>query len=165
MITLLTLIAAFAAEPRPIDPATEKHTLEVLAEIAPHRHAELVQLKETDPLRYQIALRRAARLAEFGDDPASMERMKQVAAKEDRLDELAAGYAALSASEQKSRRAEMVKIAGEVFDLKQAQRRDRVAKMKEKLTKLEAEIADRDKRRAEIIDGYVNGLVTPKQGL
>ena len=148
-----------------ITPAVEKQTLELLAEVAPSRHAELMRLKTTDPLRYQLALRRAARLVDFGDDPASIERMRKVAAADARLDELAVGFSTLSAADQRSRRAEMVKLAGEIFDLKQAQRRDRVTKMREKLTKLEAEIAERDKRRTEIVDGYVDGLISPKSGL
>lgn len=71
----------------------------------------------------------------------------------------AEGFDALPASEQKVRRKELERLAGELMDLKQAERRDRLEELRARLTELEAEIDQREKDRARIVEEYVDQLV------
>jgi len=139
----------------------EAEILAGIAESDPDQHARLLQLKERDHQRYVMHLVRVARNVDRGRrDPAAAERMRAIEASTRELNELARGFDALSTQEQKARRAEMETKAAELFELKQEERRARVEEMRARIDGLSSEIDQREKDRDDIVEEYVDQLVT-----
>jgi len=133
--------------------AMEPKLLAHLAEHAPDKHAQLMRLQRLDRRAYYKALARVAHAAqEMREDP-------EMIALRDRLEDLRArhpdGADDLPKAEQKAVRAELQTIAEQLFDLKQAKRREKIAHLREALEHLEAEVAERDKDRKARIEGFV----------
>lgn len=145
--------------------AKEQELLGMVEEHAPERLPELMVLRESDPARYFVALRQVARVSGRLDDPEELERFERVRELEARIAELGQGFSEASAGEQKKRRAEAERIAGELFDLKQAQRQRRVEELEAKLAKLEQDVAEREKRRDQIVKRFVDERLEPTPGL
>ena len=156
----------------------EDRLLSIVKEHAPERYTELTALRDTDPVAYVMALHEVARMARAegagaerppgpGMGPASgaskPDQDPQIAALQAQIDTLATGYSALSAAEQKKRYVEIQALAGQVFDLRQAQRKRRLEEMKDRLAGLETEIADRESRRDQLIAQWLDKrLGTPR---
>lgn len=184
--TLLLLLSLAVAAPPPAPPAAppppsapaspqesaaerEAKLLAVVQKRAPERYTELVALRAKDPVTYVFALQAAARDAradggEGGDPDASVSipddpRIAEIQA---RVDLLASDFATQPATVQDARRKEVLALSAELFDLRQAQRRARVAQIEERLTRLEAQIADREARREDLIARWAEkSLTTP----
>jgi hypothetical protein len=126
-------------------------------QLAPDRYQQLMKMRDTQPIAYIFALQRTARLLSQADDP----RMggARVIELEVQLTEMAVGFDALPAGEQARRRAEMEDIAGEVFDLRQEQRRIRLHDMERRLGTLTSDIGDREKRRQQLVEEYLDELI------
>ncbi len=181
---LFSLSQAFAAPPAPDQSLAEwsaereEKLLSVVEERAPDRYQELVALREQDPVAYVMALHEVARMAregaaggpggggpgqEGGGRPPESPRVAEI---QTRIDVLMTDFGTQSAGEQKKRRTEIEALAGEMFDLRQVQRRAHLADVKAKVASLEADIADRDARRDELIGKWVerrlSGKPTPR---
>lgn len=173
-MTLMILLCSLAfadppaPPPVPVPPgATESQVrereariLEVIQAEAPERHAELLTLKQTDPQAYWRAMKRLNKVyVRHGDDPETLQRQIRIRDLDLRLRELARGFDTLPADEQKQRRGEMEEVAAELFELKQAHRRARLAELEARMDELEAEIDDRESRKEAIIDDFLEHLI------
>jgi hypothetical protein len=144
----------------------EAEMLDLVRQHDPAAYEELMRIREEDPGLYGFALQKAARtIRDARADPEAAERMRKVRELEARIDELAEGYADLSGSEKKKRRAEVEKIAGELFDLKQTARREQLEDVRAKLAELEKEIAERDANRKQVIERFVDERLEDTPGL
>lgn len=158
MIALLWMGFARATEPA-VAPEKETELLEQVEALDPAQHQRLLALRDTDRASYLAALYQASRISDRARrDPAYAERIRQIAERDRELRTMAAGFAALPAAEQAAARARMVALAGELLDLKQAERRLRVEELRARLEALEREIAERDRRRDAMVEEYVNRL-------
>jgi hypothetical protein len=137
----------------------EDELLALVKTRSPERYTELAALRTSDPAAYFMALEKIARMVEAGDDPEARARLEEMQALEVQIDVLAQAYPLQSADQQAKTRAEMERIAGHLFDLKQETRRMRLEQMSARLDELKDEISDRDAHRAEIIDDYVGRRV------
>lgn len=146
--------------------AMESEILEVVGEEAPERHAELKALKASDPEAYWRAMRRLGKVyTRHANDPETLQRQIRIRDLDLQLREKAKGFEALSPAEQKARRAEMEVTAGELFELKQAHRKTQLEHLQERITTLEEEIGDREARKEEIIDDFLDMLINGKPSL
>jgi hypothetical protein len=148
--------------PRLIEELTRKEgeILAMLEATDPQRHERLLRLRETDHQAYLGHLFRIARRVGRGqDDPASRERFEKIAAAEVALGDLTRGYRELSDGEKAERRAEMERLAGELFELKQEERRMRLQDLRTRIDELQREIDDRESNRASVVRAFVDQLV------
>lgn len=179
MIAFL-LSLAFAQPPRPppggVPPASPELVAEILAKeqqileavraVDPGVYDRLMRLRDIDRGAYIPALMKAARTVERARlDPEGAERQRQIHERETQLQGLAEGFGALSGAEQKARRAELERIVGELMDLKQAERRAKLEDLRGRLEELEAEIEERERERARIVEEYVDQLVQERVDL
>lgn len=123
-------------------------------------HRKLLELKERDQRMYIGQLVRIARVIHRADrDPSVVERHREMRRLERLVDEIAADWDSYDAGERKTYRAQLEKLVGELFELRQQERRDQVAEFEAKIAELKREIGDREKERKDIIDDYVDQLV------
>lgn len=178
MITLLFALSApaFAQAPPLGEPPSpelvqkllsrESELLEVVRRNDPEQYERLMHLRDSDRGAYLMALMRIGRMVERAkDDPELAARFEAIRAKTEELHRAAEDFSALSASEQKAKRKELEALAGELMDLKQAERRARLEELRVRLAELEAEIDEREKDRARIVDEYVDQLLREKVDL
>jgi hypothetical protein len=162
----ILLTAALAADPRPpvaSDPLLtvvrdrEAEILTRLQAAFPLRYEELVALRARDPSAYLDALLRIDRDPERGLPPAALrDVLAEAAALRARLP---TDLAALPEADQAQLRADLTQLAGRIFTLKQAERRRRLAELEEGLTRLRAEISDRDAQRDALIAAWVERVL------
>lgn len=144
----------------------ETEILDAVRAEAPDRYSELAALKKSDPDAYWRAMKRLGKVyRRHANDPETLQRQIRIRDLDLQLREKAKGFEALSASEQKARRAEMETTAGELFELKQAHRKTQLEHLQERISTLEAEIGDREARKDEIIDDFVDMLIKGKPSL
>jgi len=134
----------------------------VLGEIKekyPKKFHYLMQLREEDPMAFRQAMGeilRQKKMGHFGkEDPeikAEKERFKEL--KED-LRSALEDHRSAPDSDKAKHRAELLEMAEEIFEAKQKLRRMRVKKIREDLKSLEAEIAERDANREQLIEDFV----------
>lgn len=159
---------AFAAPPAPDESLSEwahekeERLLAIVKERAPERYTELVAMRESDPTGYVLALHEVARMARGGGGGGDRPDPR-IAELKAELDAMIATYPSLSPGDQKKKRAEMAPIAGELFDARQEQRKERLAEMKERLAHLETEIADHAARRDELIAKWLDKRLAPAE--
>jgi hypothetical protein len=166
VLFLGTSAPAFADPPAPDESLAswshekEEHLLAIVKERAPERYTELTAMRTSDPVGYVIALHEVARMARAGGVDGADPRIAEL---QSQLDTMIAEYPSLSTGDQKKKRAEMVPLAGQLFDLRQEQRKARLAEMKDRIAHLETEIADHETRRDELIAKWLDKrLVAPK---
>lgn len=142
----------------------EERMLERIQQEDPARHAELIELRQSDPQRYRMTMQRIGKMTRgLGDDPDAGPRMAEMATLMESVRGLSEGFADLPPRDQKARRAEMYALAAQLFVLRQEVRRAKLEHLRQKLQDMEAEIGERDRRQGEIIDGYLDELL--EQGL
>lgn len=154
LITLLTA-PVLAQEPAPEPTPRETAFLERVQAASPERYAHLVELRASDPEAYAHALRRMRRLTRVAGDGVPDEAIARALTLHERLEELGEGYDTLPAREQAARDTEMHALAAELFDLRQAYRRQKVEDLEARLADLRAEIEERERRRDEVIDRFL----------
>jgi len=126
----------------------------------PDSHQRLLKLRERDPVAYMGHLARASRMKErIAQDPALVERHRRMRRLERQIETLSADYDTLDAKAQKARRAEVVALVAQLFELRQIERRDKLAELESKIEELRGEIQEREGHRAEIIEDYVDQLI------
>jgi cysteinyl-tRNA synthetase len=184
VLLLLGLALAQPAPPRPPGgwrghepPATPMESFEavlshrdelmaLLAENDPQQHERMLRLEERDPQAFAFGLMRVAKSAErMRNDPAAAERYRAMQDETTRLKALASDYQELSGADQKRRREELEGIAAKIMALKQAERRARVDELREKIAELEADINDREKQADQLVEQFVDQLLTERVGL
>lgn len=167
MLALLMAFAlppAYAADPGPLPPRAEKWSRERETEILdwveerfPEKHDAMLRARSEDPPRYFKMLRRAGMLMESSDDdPKSGARVQRMSELDDKIRALTDGYAALKPAEQQKRRAEIRKLAEEMFDLRQELRRDKLKRLEQRLEDARKDVADRDAKKQQLIDEYLD---------
>jgi hypothetical protein len=140
--------------------AREDELLERLGERDPAMRDRLLALRASDRDAYLAQLARLSKLADrYDDDPAFAARVDDIAALEERVRTLADSWRAASAADRPGIRAEMVGVAGQIFELKQAERRQRIAEYQARLDRLEAEVADIEAKRTDVIDRWVGAAL------
>ncbi|MCB9682695.1 MAG: hypothetical protein H6733_14615 [Alphaproteobacteria bacterium] len=171
--TLVVALPAVAADPPPpppppppplVDDATvdrlrerEAQLLERLHALDPDRYAEVVALKRTNPRAYVGALMRLAHFFDRGvAGPPSPELQAEIAALQAIRARYPDGMTTLSAGDTRKVRTEVAAIADRVFDLRQAERRQRIDELRASLTELEEDVARRDRDRKALIDAFVD---------
>lgn len=138
---------------------------EILADVkaaSPEHYAKLVELRDTAPRLYPIALHKAAMAVEVrAIDPTAEARQEEILALRSQVRGLADGFEALDAKAQKARRAEIEPLASRLFDLKltEAEARLDVAEQRiaDKRVELAAKKADKSKILAERVDALLRG--------
>jgi hypothetical protein len=166
---LLTLSSSALAQqaPEPDPAAIERllaHEQEILDAVklrAPERYSELIALRDTDRRAYLRYLYRAARvLRQVGERDAASPELLNLRGQ---LDAVRARYPdgieALSKKDQAAVRAELTTLASQLFDLKQAQRRERIDELRSSLEELEADVARRDAERDAILADFVEAFL------
>ncbi len=142
--------------------AHEQQLLDIVARESPDQHTKLLRLRDVRREEYVFALIRVAKAVQRAkSDPAFAERARAIREHEHLLQTLAEGFEALDKGEQRARRVDLERVAGELMDLKQAERRARLAELRQRMAEFELEIGDRDSDREGIIESYVDGLLTP----
>jgi replicative DNA helicase len=150
--------AAPQAPPHVIDNIRAREA-EILAWVErndPDSFRRLNRLKHEDPRGYLGQLVRTARLMERAeDDPEVVARHKKIRKLERQFRELVVEHKALDAKEQKARVAELEALAGELFELRQAERRAQLEELEVRIEELGQEIEERDEDRRRIIEAFV----------
>ena len=75
------------------------------------------------------------------------------------LHELAKTYKTVSRKEQEQIRAKMVEIGNDLFELKQEERRTKLAKIEAHLAELKAEIAEKEAGREDRINNFIDQMI------
>ena len=124
-------------------------------------YGRMLVLKATDRRSYVAALVKVARNVQRARrDPAFRERMQAMSTLQRQLRELAEGYPSLPDRKKPAARAELERLAGKLMDLKQADRRQRLQDMEARLAEVRSEIERREAERDQIIEEFVNRLLT-----
>ncbi len=136
--------------------------LEAVGRYDPGLRDRLLGLRQTDRPAYVAALVRIARhLQRARRDPAFRARVQRMRELTSQMESLARGFPDVPERERAARRAQLEALAGELMDLKQADRRERLAALRAKLAGLQAEIERRDQDRDQIIEDFVDQLLQP----
>ncbi len=144
----------------------ELQILTLVKENDPGRYEQLMQAKEDDERSYWRQMIHVARMVErFQGDPEYAKRALEMRELQRRVKELAKGWAHKNAQEQKAARAEMEGVVAELFEMKQAERRERLAELQAKISELENDIAERDKTKKAKIDEYLEQMIVEKVDL
>jgi len=160
LATVCTAQIAYAEPP----PPPEEWLLELVEERSPERYEALLELKETNPERYQQALKRIGRMAHRGEErPESVKVMEEVRELQEEFREKVEEYESVSSKkEQKAIRAEMLVLAGEIFEIKQELRVQRLEQARARLTELEEEVQVRAENSEQMIEEYVDQALEPQ---
>jgi len=135
--------------------------MQLLAEHDPHKHTRMERLERSDPQAFALALVRVARQVDrLRDDPEALKRFQELRAEEKRVRALAEGFHDLSGADQKRRRAELEAAAERIMALKQAERRSAVDELRAKIAEIEADIEQREKSKSQLVDAFVDQLLT-----
>lgn len=138
----------------------EPEILAWLSETDPESYERLMRVKQRDPRSYLGHLMRASRIMRRAEqDPSVVERHRAMQALEQQIREKVVGFDALEPKAQKEARTEILGLAGELFDLKQEERRSQLDAIRAKATELEAEIEERDGNRKGFIQDWVDDLL------
>ncbi|MCB9676983.1 MAG: hypothetical protein H6737_17840 [Alphaproteobacteria bacterium] len=169
-LSLLSVAPAIAGpgdEPRPhfgastsLSEEDEARLLQEVASRDPERAEQLARLKTRDPARYYEVLGRVARgLDREARDPEARARHERIQGIRHEIKALAIEYQAAPDGEKKKLRKEMEKLAGDIFDLRQEERRARLDDLRERLKEAEAEVAEQDANRDAVIAEHLDALL------
>ena len=141
--------------------ANESALLERVRTMAPDRHQELMVLQDTDQRAYFRALLKVARhlKAREGRGQSSPEHAALRRQLADIRAEYPDGIDDLPRKERNDVRAEIEGIASQIFDLKQAERRERIQQLRAALTEPEADVTLRDAERNKRIDDFIEDFL------
>ncbi|MEN0066609.1 MAG: hypothetical protein AAGA48_31035 [Myxococcota bacterium] len=143
-------------------PLDEANILESVRLLDPTQHQRLVRLKRRDPEQYRTVLRRIARRIErTASDPDALARAVEIRRINSEILALRDRYQATSSGDERvSLRAQMVKKALALMELKQVERRVRLQELQSKLDKLQAEVDQREANKDRLVDEYIDGLLS-----
>lgn len=143
----------------------EAELLERVRQIDPKRHEQLLMLKGADRRAYVGALLRVARMLERGERTPSPELQAAIARAHAIQAAHPDGFDTLSPKETAKVRAELTAIGEEIFSLRQAERRERIAMLRKDLESLEADVARRDREKDQLIQHFVDGVLLGRPDL
>lgn len=133
--------------------AMEDDLLDAVRTRNPDAYAQLQRLKQVDRRAYwrmlgEIARRHQARRPN-PEEKVLLDRLEALRARYPQ------GVADLSAAEQRVVRKDLTEIATRLFDVRQSERRARLDSLREALTELEQDVAERDATRDARIKAFV----------
>lgn len=173
-MTLLTALMilgspsyAGPSDPRPqfgasesFSEAEEARVLEEIKSRDPERARRLAMVKTRDPARYYDVLKRMARAFERElRDPEARARHERIQAVRHEIQALALDWSTADDGAKKKIRKEMDALANQMFELRQEERRGRLDELRAKLEKAEAEVAQHETRRDEVIAEHLDRLL------
>ena len=128
------------------------------------QHKRLLELKTSQPRLYRRALTQLHRAVQRRHkDARSLPRFFEMADIHMQMMDLATSYANLPPSEQTAARRDLDALASQLFELRQEERRVRLAEVEERLERLRSELTDRDEDKERIVDEYVDDyLLRPR---
>lgn len=158
-------LPGLAVEPETLDESVLEHLrtreedlLNRVRSFDPNRYDQLLSLKDRDPRAYAMALLRVARMVDRAPAPQSPELREQLR----QLEEIKQGMgvvADLNAKQLKEARAKIQAIAERIFTIRQAQRREQIARLREALSDLEEDVKRRDREHDQLIERFVDEVV------
>jgi membrane-associated HD superfamily phosphohydrolase len=161
---LLAMPALALAEP-PEHPPPPAHPqgegpdklLERVKDKWPEKYKHLTELRQSNPrLFHQSMMKLRHQLLKGEQDPLIMERMGEMRDLRKAFNEKVDAYSTADAKAKVKIREEMVKLATKMFNARQAARKRRLDRAKERIIELETEIKDRDAKQAELIKRFVD---------
>jgi HD-GYP domain-containing protein (c-di-GMP phosphodiesterase class II) len=161
----LALPALALAEGRPPPPPDARDLMEIVREKYPERFERLKHLRAEDPEAFRKALRRIRERMGTGPGHEQSESKEDKEAMRGLLDKFKAtleDFQEANADDRADLRSNLVELAGEIFDAKQAHREARLEKMRSRLGDLEQEIAERTDQRETLIEQFVEEKTTAR---
>ena len=144
----------------------QAHEDELLAMVEGHNptaHQNLLHLRANRPEAYRMELTKIARLVKAAEsDPALLERTSRMKELRDELAGQVQGFHELNPGDQKARRATMKPLVEELFELRQEERQVKLEELQEKIAELEQEIDQRNRDRGDIVDEFIEQMVTER---
>jgi hypothetical protein len=141
----------------------EGFILEKVAQLDMERHAVLLELKETRPRAYRhLMMRFGKSLKMAAKDPGIETRFLRAIDLTSEMGTLADGFAELPRGQQSKRRVQMTEVATEMFELKMAGQRARLAAMEARLIKARGDLAKKEADKGDIVDEMVEKILSPK---
>jgi hypothetical protein len=132
--------------------AREAELMERVRAFDLRRYEELVALKVSDPRSYLRALVRVAAMVDGPSEPPELASLREALTA---LSHANPNPALLSAADQHALADEVRRLAASVFEVKQAERRRRIAELQATLAALEADVERRDRDRAALIERFL----------
>lgn len=132
--------------------------MEKVRERYPEKYEKLMQLRQDDPGAFRHAMRSLHHQMMFGDDaknPEMKQRKEHIRELMGEFKETLDEYRDASEKKQDAIREDLESLVAEIFDAKQEFRRDRLKRVQEKLQDLKVEISERDERRDELIEEFI----------
>ena len=158
-VFLLALPTLAMAQPPHGDgpPPDRDELIEQIKEKYPEKWQHLKRLKSENPRKFHAAMMKLRRHMMMGEgDPKIMERMKENKALHARFKKAVMAYKSASDKDKNTLHKELLEMASELFDAKQAHRKRRLERAKQQITKLEEEIDERQSKRGEVIKAFVD---------
>jgi hypothetical protein len=139
-------------------PAAEvAELMEKVKERYPEKWEYLQDLREENPRKFHDSLGKLRHhMMRASEDPEVQARMKANRELQARFRKAVMEYQEAAEGAQDKHREELLKLASEMFDARQAIRARRLAKAKNRIEDLEDEIAQREKKRTELIETFVD---------
>ena len=154
---------AQAKEPHSEKRAQAREILEQVREINPERYERLIRLRKDNPQAFRHALRRASQvLGPARDDPPFREAKEKTRGLRDAFKTTLEAYNNADADDAAGLRSQLVEIATQIFEAKQADRRQRLEKMDAHLRELEEKIEERADNRDALIEKFVDEKTNQK---
>mgnify|MGYP001827156630 CR=1 FL=1 len=138
----------------------EAKLLEEIEARDPERAEKLSMLKTRDSAKYYEILHRVARGFEReARDPEMRIRHERIQAVRHEIAALGLEWKQAGEGEQKKLRKEMEKLAGQIFDLRQEERRSRIDELRNRIEEAEAEIEEQQANRDDVIAEHLDKML------
>ena len=128
------------------------------------RYEKLIRLKTQRPRAYMHLIKSAKAFSKAKSDPKIRDLFMKAIDLTSRMGDLADGFQTASPQEQQRRRVEMREVAGDMFELKQAEQRERVRVMEARLNSIKQQIETKDRAKDQIVDDMVERILSPRRG-
>ncbi|MBD3385164.1 hypothetical protein GF407_09570 [candidate division KSB1 bacterium] len=153
-----------------LSPEQEQQALEFLNQLDPPSVKQLQELESSNPEAYKrrilLIFREMKKLQAFEDEEPELydrkRKMTQLEVKEKRL---ASEYKNTAEDEKPQILGELRSVLDELFDLRELDRRDQIAKMEQRLEKLRQTLQERAENKQQIIDHRINMLTQNRDEL
>ena len=165
LLTLPTLATAKPPPHREGKRAEHRELLELVREKHPEKFDHLMRLKEEDPKAFRHAMRRVRDHMSTimnSDDPRIREEKEKMRGLREDMREAIGVYRAADGPDKESARADVEELAEVIFDAKQEHRKLRLERIRAHLGELEAEIAERESNREELIEEWLEDKLEEK---
>lgn len=139
----------------------EEKGLALIRQHDPVFHDKLLELRESAPVRYKVAMRMAGRMlmmAKMQQDPVLEKNVVRTLALEHETRELGLAYEKAGDSGKAKLRADLKKGLSELFDLRLGNQEVRVKHMEKDLARLKAQIEKRKASKARLVEGRLEQM-------